>query len=219
MIKLRINKEEELFQKLVKMGEDIKAECEALKSLVSGVMNGNEDTVNSSFIRIKTLDERISMTRGELLELLYGGAFLPDFKEAMVMLTQSLYHSSNSIKDSARSLISRKPAERCVVSIRETLLAYLAVIEEAAEKVIEMLSALSKNLQEALKIGREIQMLERSGDDMKDTLILKLYELEKEIDLITVLQMRDFIFFLDDILDSMEDATLSVEVLYATLKA
>lgn len=219
MVKIKINKEEELFQRLVNMGEYIKAECEVLKSLITSIINGDEDSVNSYFVKIKTLDERISMIRGELLELLYGGAFLPDFKEAMVMLTQALYHSSNSVKDSARTLISRRPAEKGIVSIKEPLLAYLAIIEEAAEKMIVMLSALSKDLQESLKVSREIQLLERSGDDMKDTLISKLYELEKETDIITILQMRDFIILLDDILDSMEEATLSVEVLYATLKA
>jgi hypothetical protein len=62
-------------------------------------------------------------------------------------------------------------------------------------------------------------MLERSGDELKDMLISRLYSMEKDIDLITILQMRDVIFFLDDILDFMEDATLSIEVLYATLKS
>lgn len=219
MIKFRINKEEELFEKLVRMGEDIKVACEALKSLVQGVVYYNEDLISSNIVKIKTVTEKISMNREEVLELLYGGAFLPDFKEAMVMLTQALYHTGASIKDSARSLASRKPSEKCVVSIKESLTSYLAIIIEASEKLITLLSTLSKDMQEALKIGREIQMLERAGDDMKDNLISKLYELEKEIDLVTILQMRDVIFFLDDILDSMEDATLSVEILYATLKA
>lgn len=219
MIKIRINKEEELFEKLVRIGEDIKSACDALKQLVFGAIYNNEDTINSSLVKVKTITEKIAMNREEVLELLYSGAFLPDFKEAMVMLTQALYHVSTSIKDSARSLASRKPAEKCIMSIKESIISYMAIIEEASEKLISMLSALSKNLQEALKVGREIQMLERSGDDLKDTLIARLYELEKEIDLVTVLQMRDVIFFLDDILDSMEDATLSVEVLYATLKS
>ncbi|BFH73658.1 DUF47 family protein [Sulfurisphaera javensis] len=219
MIKIRINKEEELFGKLVKMGEDIKVACDTLKQLVQGVIYNNDDAINSNLVKIKTITEKIAMNREEVLELLYSGAFLPDFKEAMVMLTQALYHTGTSIKDSARSLASRKPSEKCVISVKESILSYLSIIQEASEKMITMLSTLSRDMQEALKIGREIQMLERAGDDMKDTLITKLYELEKEIDLITILQMRDVIFFLDDILDSMEEATLSVEILYATLKA
>lgn len=219
MIKIKINKEQELFDKLVKIGEDIKSSCDTLKQLFNGVFSNNDDAINGNLVRIKTITEKIAMNREEVLELLYGGAFLPDFKEAMVMLVQALYHTSTSIKDSARAIASRKPSEKCVISIRESLIAYLALIEEASEKLIQMLSSLSRDLQEALKIGKEIQMLERAGDEMKDTLIGKLYDLEKEIDMVTILQMRDVIFFLDDILDGMEDATLSIEVLYATLKA
>lgn len=219
MLKLRINKEEELFEKLVKIGEDIRGACNELKKLFQGVLTNNDDQVSSSMIRIKSLTERIAMTREESLSLIYGEAFLPDFKEAMVMLTQSLYHIATSVKDAGRAVSSRKPSEKCVISLRESLTSYLATIDEASEKLVLMLSLLSKDINEALKVGKEIQMLERSGDEMKDNLITKLYEMEKDVDLITILQMRDVVFFLDDILDNMEESTLSIEVLYATLKS
>ncbi|BCU70449.1 DUF47 domain-containing protein [Stygiolobus caldivivus] len=219
MIKFKLNKEEELFSKLVKMGEDLKTACDSLKQLFIGALNNEDDMINSSLIKIKSITERIAMSREETLSIIYGGAFLPDFKEAMVMLTQSLYQTSSAIKDSGRAISSRKPAEKCLVSMRESILAYLSTINEASERLVEMLSKLSSDINEALKVGKEIQMLERSGDELKDMLISKLYSMEKDIDLITILQMRDVIFFLDDILDFMEDATLSIEVLYATLKS
>lgn len=219
MIKFKLNKEEELFSKLVKMGEDLKLACETLRQLFIGALNNDEDVVNSSLVKIKTITERIAMSREEILSIIYGGAFLPDFKEAMVMLTQALYQTSSAIKDSGRAISSRRPAEKCLVNMRESILSYLSTINEAADRLVNMLSKLSTNIAEALKVGKEIQMLERSGDELKDLLISKLYSMEKDIDIITILQMRDVIFFLDDILDFMEDATLSIEVLYATLKS
>jgi len=219
MIKFKLNKEEELFIKLVKIGEDLKVACGSLRQLFVGVLNNEEDTVNSNIVKIKTVTERIAMSREETLSIIYGGAFLPDFKEAMVMLTQALYQTSAAIKDAARAVSSRKPAEKCLINLRESILSYLSTIDEASVRLEDMLSKLSNDINEALKVGKEIQMLERSGDELKDMLISRLYSMEKDIDLITILQMRDVIFFLDDILDFMEDATLSIEVLYATLKS
>ena len=75
------------------------------------------------------------------------------------------------------------------------------------------------DMKEAIRIGKEIQLLERNGDDIKDVLIQKLYDSEGIADVISVLQFKDVIIFMDDILDYMEEATLSIETLYATLKA
>ncbi|MEM4076258.1 MAG: DUF47 domain-containing protein, partial [Metallosphaera sp.] len=54
---------------------------------------------------------------------------------------------------------------------------------------------------------------------VKDMLIQRLYDSESVADVISVLQIKDVIIFMDDILDYMEEATLSIETLYATLKA
>ncbi|MEM3301808.1 MAG: DUF47 family protein [Thermoplasmata archaeon] len=90
---------------------------------------------------------------------------------------------------------------------------------EGGEKLTEMISYMKTDMKEAIRIGKEIQLLERNGDDIKDVLIQKLYDSEGIADVISVLQFKDVIIFMDDILDYMEEATLSIETLYATLKA
>ncbi|WP_338604594.1 DUF47 domain-containing protein [Sulfolobus tengchongensis] len=220
MFKLRFNnKEEEVFERLTYTTELIGEAVKILQSEMEYVRRGSYDQIPTHLIKIKSLHEKAEIIREEILSTLYGEAFLPDFKESMVMLTQALFNTLSSVKDAARALGSRKIDPKCMNVLAEMLNTYLALVNEATVKIHELSRYLSSDMEAALKIGREIQAMEREGDDIKDALLQRLYEIEKEVDIISILQMKDIILFIDDILDSLEDATLSIEVFYATLKA
>ncbi|AWR96405.1 DUF47 family protein [Acidianus sulfidivorans JP7] len=219
MIKFSVNKEKLLFSKLTDISENIKSAVVELNSLYSDIFSGKYNEAISKAIKIKGIYERIGLSREDIVNMLFGEAFLPDFKQSMLMLTQSLYDTMKAIKDAARSITSRKVDNNLCKNLENQFTEYLSLIEDASEKLVLMVSSLSSDIKESLKIGKEIQLIERNGDDIKDMMIQKVYETEKDSDIISLLQMKDIITFLDDILDSMEEATLSVETLYATLKS
>lgn len=221
MLKFRIlsNKEGQIYSNLMKMSSMIREAVTTLQDEFSAIRRGDRDPIASEMIRIKGYHERIAMLREEILSTLYGEAFLPDFKETIVMLTQSLYNTVKAVKDASRAMSSRTPNERCIISLSEGLLTYLSLVNEASKKTSDLISAIQVDMEEAIKVGKEIQAMERQGDEIKDTLLQRLYDMEKEVDIISILQMKDIILFIDEILDSMEEATLSVELLYATMKA
>jgi len=219
MIKLTLNKEQLLFSKVLQIAESIKDASNRLTSLYINIFKQNYDASTMEMVKIKGIYEKIALVREDIVSMLYGEAFLPDFKESMMMLTQSLYETMKAIKDSGRAISSRKPDEKLCKILQENLLSYLSTISEASEKLVEMISLLQKDIGEAVKVGKEIQLLERNGDDIKDGLIQRLYESEKDSDIISILQLKDVIIFLDDILDNMEETSLSIETLYATLKS
>lgn len=219
MIKLTLNKEQILFSKVLQIAENIREGTNRLTSLYESVFRRNYNDALAEMVKIKGIYERIALIREEVVSMIYGEAFLPDFKESMMMLTQSLYETMKAIKDSGRAISSRRPDEKLCTALQNNIMIYLSTISEASEKLVTMISLLQKDVGEAVKIGKEIQLLERNGDDIKDALIQRLYEIEKDSDIISILQMKDVVIFLDDILDSMEESTLSIETLYATLKA
>jgi uncharacterized protein Yka (UPF0111/DUF47 family) len=219
MLKFSINKEELLFSKLLEIAENIKDSTSLLNSLYLDIFNTNYPDATAKMVKIKGIYERIAMIREDIISMLYGEAFLPDFKESMLTLTQSLYEIMKSIKDAGRAIISRKPDEKLCTTLQSNFVSYLSLIQDGAEKLVLMISLLKKDIKEAIRIGKEIQLIERNGDEIKDLMIQRLYENEKESDIISILQLKDVITFLDDILDGMEDSTLSVETLYATLKS
>lgn len=219
MLKFSINKEELLFSKLLEIAENIKDSTSLLNSLYLDIFNTNYPDATAKVVKIKGIYERIAMIREDIISMLYGEAFLPDFKESMLTLTQSLYEIMKSIKDAGRAITSRKPDEKLCTTLQSNFVSYLSLIQDGAEKLVLMISLLKKDIKEAIRIGKEIQLIERNGDEIKDLMIQRLYENEKESDIISILQLKDVITFLDDILDGMEDSTLSVETLYATLKS
>lgn len=219
MIKLSVNKEELLFSKLFDISENIKMAINDLNSLYLDIFSGKHGEALSKAIKIKGIYERVGFAREDIVNMLFGEAFLPDFKESMLMLTQSLYDTMKAVKDAGRAITSRKIDNNLCANLENNFIQYLALIREASEKLVLMISYLPKDIRESIKIGKEIQLIERNGDDIKDMMIQKIYEIEKNSDIISVLQMKDIITFLDDILDNMEESTLSVETLYATLKS
>lgn len=219
MLKFSINKEELLFSKLLEIAENIKDSTSLLNSLYLDIFNTNYQNATAKMVKIKGIYERIALIREDIISMLYGEAFLPDFKESMLTLTQSLYEIMKSIKDAGRAITSRKPDEKLCATLQSNFVSYLSLIQDGAEKLVLMISLLKKDIKEAIRIGKEIQLIERNGDDIKDLMIQRLYENEKESDIISILQLKDVITFLDNILDGMEDSTLSVETLYATLKS
>lgn len=218
LIKLKQSKEQVVFDKLTSISADIRDSIELLRTFFKEYLNGNDDQTHLIFTRIKSISDRAAAIREEIVSLLYGEPFLPDFKETMLNLTRALNDVIKALKDSARSLMIRRVNPALLMKIREQTLSYLAVITEASARLVLMISYLSTNVEEAIRISKEIQGLERQGDEIKDALLMAVYG-QEAMDSISVMQLRDFILFLDNILDGMEEASLHVETFYITMKS
>lgn len=219
LLKLKLNKENEIFTRLEKLAKTLEDVVGKLNDVFIGLKTGDLDRERIGLVRIKASYERAAMVREEIMSILYSEAFLPDFKESMVNLTYDVYSAIKAAKDSATAMSSRMPASHCVETLANNIAEYLDLIKEASQRMQVMISLIPKDLQEAAKVGKEIQVLERAGDEMKDSMLRKLYDMEKNVDLLSLLQMKDIVLFMDDILDEMEEATISVEIFLATLKA
>ncbi len=218
LIKLKQSKEQVVFDKLTSISADIRDSIELLRTFFKEYLNGNDDQTHLIFTRIKSISDRAATIREEIVSLLYGEPFLPDFKETMLNLTRALNDVMKALKDSARSLMIRRVNPTMLMKIREQTLSYLAVITEASARLVLMISYLSTNVEEAIRISKEIQGLERQGDEIKDAILMAVYG-QEAMDSISVMQLRDFILFLDNILDGMEEASLHVETFYITMKS
>jgi len=218
LIKLKQSKEQVVFDKLTSISADIRDSIELLRTFFKEYLNGNDDQTHLIFTRIKSISDRAAAIREEIVSLLYGEPFLPDFKETMLNLTRALNDVMKALKDSARSLTIRRVNPEMLMKIREQTLSYLAVITEASARLVLMISYLSTNVEEAIRISKEIQGLERQGDEIKDAILMAVYG-QEAMDSISVMQLRDFILFLDNILDGMEEASLHVETFYITMKS
>ncbi len=215
-----MNQEKEtiVFEHLVTISADVRDSIELIRTLYKSYCQKPED-MSQIFVRIKSISDRVAMDREEIMSLLYREPFLPDFKESMLKITQALYDVTKAVKDSARALIMREISCELLQRMNDHMLKYFGVIAEASVKLALMISLLKDNVRESLKISREIQNLERLGDEIKDVLLEEIYKTNNASDLVSVIQLRDFVLSLDDALDSMEEAAIGVELFYVTLKS
>ena len=220
MLKIRFSqdKESQIFERLTSISADVRDSVELIRSLYR-IYCENKDDVNQVFVRIKSISDRVAMSREEIMSVLYREPFLPDFKEAMLKITQALYDVTKAIKDSARALTTRNVNCEVLRKVDESILKYFGVIVEASTKLTLMISLLRDNVQESLKISKEVQNFERLGDEVKDILLEQIYRMDNISDFVSIIQMRDFVLSLDDALDSMEEAAIGVELFYVTLKS
>jgi uncharacterized protein Yka (UPF0111/DUF47 family) len=218
LFKIKQTKEQVIFDKLTTIAADIRDAVELLRTLFKEYVERDYEQVLLVFTRIKSISDRVAMIREEIISTLYKEPFLPDFKETMLNLTQSLFEVTKAAKDSARALVARQIQGDLVEKIREPTMSYLAIVTEASAKLVLMISYLSNNVEESIRISKEIQSLERQGDELKDMIIETAYKVGS-VDAVSIIQLRDFILFLDDVLDSMEEASLGVETFYVTLKS
>mgnify|MGYP001770624912 FL=1 len=217
-IKFSQDKESQIFERLTSISADVRDSVELIRSLYR-IYCENKDDINQVFVRIKSISDRVAMSREEIMSVLYREPFLPDFKEAMLKITQALYDVTKAIKDSARALTTRNVSCELLQKVHENILKYFGVIVEASTKLTLMISLLRDNVQESLKISKEVQNFERLGDEVKDVLLEQIYRMDNVSDFVSIIQMRDFVLSLDDALDSMEEAAIGVELFYVTLKS
>lgn len=207
-----------IFRKILELGNELLNSITELKSTFNLISNGKYNDAIANMVKIKSIHEAASSIREEIFSSLYTENFLPDLKETLLMLTQNIYSAIGASKDATRVLISRRINKDCTLELSTQILSYLVLVEEAVKKLISMLDKIQNDIEDALKIGKQIQAMEREGDEIKDNIIIRLYEMEGKIDIISLLQMKDFILNVDDILDNLEEATVSIELLYATLR-
>ncbi|MEM1626939.1 MAG: DUF47 family protein [Sulfolobaceae archaeon] len=207
-----------IFRKILELGNELLNSITELKSTFNLISNGKYNDAIANMVKIKSIHEVASSIREEIFSSLYTENFLPDLKETLLMLTQNIYSAIGASKDATRVLISRRINKDCTLELSTQILSYLVLVEEAVKKLISMLDKIQNDIEDALKIGKQIQAMEREGDEIKDNIIIRLYEMEGKIDIISLLQMKDFILNVDDILDNLEEATVSIELLYATLR-
>jgi Phosphate transport regulator (distant homolog of PhoU) len=98
VLKFSINKEEVIFSKTFEIAKSVDESILKLQDLVKKVLEGDRGSLSADLVKIKAIYERVAMTREEVVSLLYGEAFLPDFKESMMMLNQALYNAIKAVQ-------------------------------------------------------------------------------------------------------------------------
>ncbi len=166
------------------------------------------------------MDERkVDKVREKIASNIFSGAWLPDFREAVMMLIEDIDNIADAAKDTARISTHRRFDTSILQGLEPDLGLYFRLAVKSARLVLETVSLLSRDIDRAVKLSKEIENIEVKVDEIKMRLLSRLYEFEDEVKILTLLQVKDIVLFLDTLVDKAEDFSDKVELVYLTFRA
>lgn len=145
------------------------------------------------------------------------GAFFGGVREDILNLLEKIDDIADSAKDAARSITSdsRLGHEAREFLGSDDMKKFLEDLKSSVSALSELVRAFDKGKAEVLSKVHTVEEFEEWADTRKDALVKRLFAASKEMDPVTVILLRDFIFVADDIADNAEDASDVILVLVA----
>jgi hypothetical protein len=216
--------EEKAFDVLRKNSEVIADVVKKFEELVVAYFS-KEDMKRAEVLgrELSTLETKADRGRRDVIRLLQQGAFLPAFRGDMAWLAERLDRIADTAEGAMRAILLRKhlmkalkKAERKDERIkkwRSNLLKMAKLTTETINVLQSSVEALKTDTDLALRRAKDVDALEHQVDLIEEELIDDLYELERLLDPLSVVQLVDVIRRSGNISDRAEDMSDSIAIL------
>ncbi len=222
-----------------------KLETEAFKILknnakaVYDVVKKFEEFMNAYFVEenldkaeqlgreVSSLETKADKGRRDFLAVLHKGAFLPAFRGDLAWLAERLDRVADTTEGAMRAVLLRKQllqaikkAEKRSRRVREWRQRFSKMAQlttQTVEVLKEAVEALEKDIDTALRKAKDVDSLEHEVDLIEQETVNDLYELEKLLDPLSVVQLADILRRTGNISDRAEDMSDSIAILAMTL--
>ncbi len=178
--------------------------AEQLGTFVDEVLSEDWDGAREIYKKIDELESSADAVHKRVVEKLSSGVFFAGIGVDLINLAENIDGIADSAKDAARVLIYRKPEISMLASIRKLLQDYLVVCIKSAHAIQRAVKAIGESREDVLSNTRETEQYEEAADELKDELIERIYGLN--LNVLSTLQLKDFVLLADDIGDYSEDA-------------
>ena len=168
---------------------------------------------------VAMLEREADSVREKIAAKIFREAWLPEFREAIMRLIEDIDNVADTAKDVARILTHRKFNPGIIRRLEPEFEAYMKLAVRAADLIVESIKMLPESMELALRTARKIEEIEMKVDEVKMLLLSKLYELENETGILTLLQIKDVILFIDTLVDKAEDFSDTMELVYLSFRA
>lgn len=215
---LKAPSEKRLLERVRELANLVRSSVLCLRDLYLALEEGAWDKALEKALETASYEHRADRVRENIALEIFSGAFIPDFREAVMVLLENVDGVADLAKDTARIATQRRFDVSILSYLKPGINLYVNLVVKAVDLMYRSICELSLNIEEALKTARMIEETEVSVDEVKMGLISRLYELEDRVSVLTLLQIKDMILFLDNIVDKTEDVSDTVELVYLSLK-
>jgi len=198
----------------------IARECMDLFSRqISELFRGNWEKINALEKEIYEKERLGDELRRKNEYLFSEGLLFPADRMLFLNLSEEIDKVIDKIQQVSRILTLRKPSEEAINFLRDSSIhEYLEITKKSVETLYKSAIHLLENREMALKKAHEVERYESKADELKLELLKKLYSEERNIDVLSLLQLEKLILWIDAISDKAEDASDVIVLITAKMK-
>jgi predicted phosphate transport protein (TIGR00153 family) len=174
-----------------------------LRRLVSFVTKSEWSHAKETYEEIDKLESEADDLHRRLVERLSSGVFFAGLGTDLMGLAEKIDGIADSAKDAAKVLVMRRIDGAELIGLEGDIDDFLGKCESAAVELRESVMSIGKGKKEVLAHVRETERFEELADEVKNSLMEKVYQLE--IPVLSIIQLKDFILQADNIGDYSED--------------
>jgi len=176
---------------------------------------------------LSTLETKADKGRRDFIAMLSRGAFLPHFRGDLAWLAERLDRVADTTEGAMRAILLRESLMKELRSLSarnkkvarwmEKFVAMADVILQTVDTLGRSVKALERNVDEAIRIAKNVDDLEHQVDLIEQEMVEELYEMEKLFKPLSVVQLAEIIRRMGNIADRAEDMSDSIAILGLTL--
>lgn len=194
-----------------------------LESLLEAAKMGDWELVQGISDEIAQLETLADELHRDAVVAISQGAFFSGTREDFLELMEENDEVADATQNAAR-ILAESPIDRQSFLIlyeepKETLSDLFTTLQSCVLLLEESIKSLETDAEVAVSKSLLVERAEEEGDEIKNRLIRRIFTHKEDLDVLTLLQLRDFVLKLDDIADAAEDSSDLVISLVAKAEA
>jgi len=181
-----------------------------LKQIISSVEQMNWVLVKDQAEIVSRYESMADDLHREAVIQIAQGAFFAGMREDFLDLLEKIDEIADAAQDAAR-VIADAPVERAVLGYlfegNVTIQQYVEGVDTCVATLAQSVESLRTDAEVAVNKSLEVERMEEAVDQIKAELISRLSARRLEIDVLTYLQLKEFIFKLDEVADAAENCS------------
>jgi predicted phosphate transport protein (TIGR00153 family) len=194
-----------------------------LERLIESAKTGHWELVEGISDEISQLETIADGLHRDAVVAISQGAFFSGTREDFLELMEENDEVADAAQNAAR-ILAESPVDAQSFQLlyeepKETLTDLFTTLQSCVVLLEESIKSLETDSAVAVSKALLVERAEEEGDEIKNRLIKRIFTHKNDMEVLTLLQLRDFVLKLDEIADAAEDSSDLVISLVAKAEA
>ncbi|MFQ6051031.1 MAG: DUF47 domain-containing protein [Candidatus Hydrothermarchaeota archaeon] len=217
--------DKEILDRIQKHMKMVEKAVEELKNVVDVFCDEDFDKMGEMIEKVNIAEAEADDLRREIESLLREGKTQTDIRENLFKLIERLDEVADAAKTAVRMFQVREKSlhsmcivfsERCIEISKELKSRLLSLVDSVLETVKtlrESINYMNTDMHQAAFMAREVDRKEEEVDEIEHETLKMLLHAEGELDVLSIIQLREIISQIGNVADKAEDASDIVSII------